>query len=77
MGVDGAFAYVPQQACILNATLRENILFGLEYEEKRYQEVMDGCGLTPDLEILASGDQTEVGCANYLHFQVTERNFIM
>lgn len=33
--VDGNFAYVAQQAWILNATLRDNILFGKDYEEER------------------------------------------
>lgn len=34
--VDGNFAYVAQQAWILNATLRDNILFGKDYEEERW-----------------------------------------
>lgn len=33
--MDGNFAYVAQQAWILNATLRDNILFGMDYEEER------------------------------------------
>ncbi|XP_015687188.1 multidrug resistance-associated protein 5 [Protobothrops mucrosquamatus] len=35
ISVDGTFAYVAQQAWILNATLRDNILFGKEFEEER------------------------------------------
>lgn len=31
----GRLAYVSQQAWILNATLRDNILFGQEYQEDR------------------------------------------
>ncbi|XP_030837464.1 multidrug resistance-associated protein 5 isoform X2 [Strongylocentrotus purpuratus] len=61
VAVDGSFAYVPQQACILNMTLRENILFGLEFDEDRYVDVVEACGLAPDLEILANGDLTEIG----------------
>ncbi|XP_041482958.1 multidrug resistance-associated protein 5-like isoform X1 [Lytechinus variegatus] len=61
VAVDGTFAYVPQQACILNTTLRENILFGLEFDEDRYVDVVEACGLAPDLEILANGDLTEIG----------------
>lgn len=31
----GGFAYVAQQAWILNDSLRENILFGKEYDEDK------------------------------------------
>ncbi|KAG9348188.1 hypothetical protein JZ751_001923 [Albula glossodonta] len=50
VAVSGDFAYVAQQAWILNASLRDNILFGKEYEEER-----------PDLAILPNGDLTEIG----------------
>lgn len=36
LGVDGDLAYVAQQAWIFNATLRENVLFGMEYDEEKY-----------------------------------------
>lgn len=35
IAVSGTFAYVAQQAWILNATLRDNILFGKDYDEER------------------------------------------
>lgn len=54
-------AYVPQQAWIQNATLRDNILFGKPYVEKKYQCVLEACSLTPDLEVLPGGDLTEIG----------------
>ena len=57
----GSVAYVPQQAWIQNATLRENILFGKEYNEHRYNSVIEACALKPDLEILPGGDQIEIG----------------
>lgn len=57
----GSVAYVPQQAWIQNETLRSNILFGAEMDERKYQNVLDACALKPDLEILAAGDLTEIG----------------
>lgn len=54
-------AYVPQQAWIQNATLRDNILFGKPYNEKTYRCVLEACALTPDLEVLPGGDMTEIG----------------
>lgn len=42
IAVGGTFAYVAQQAWILNATLRDNILFGKEFDEER-QEMLGFC----------------------------------
>ncbi|XP_063124478.1 multidrug resistance-associated protein 1 isoform X12 [Rattus norvegicus] len=57
----GSVAYVPQQAWIQNDSLRENILFGRPLQEHCYKAVMEACALLPDLEILPSGDLTEIG----------------
>lgn len=54
-------AYVPQQAWIQNATLRDNILFGNPYNEQKYNSVLEACALTPDLQVLPGGDMTEIG----------------
>ncbi|ORY45580.1 hypothetical protein BCR33DRAFT_659120 [Rhizoclosmatium globosum] len=59
--VSGSVAYVSQQAWIENATIRDNILFGSEYNEKKYQAVIDACALRRDLTLLVSGDMTEIG----------------
>ncbi|XP_037958175.1 multidrug resistance-associated protein 1 isoform X4 [Teleopsis dalmanni] len=57
----GSMAYVPQQAWIQNATLRDNILFGKPYDRKRYNRVIDACALRADISILSAGDMTEIG----------------
>ncbi|KAJ5895086.1 ABC transporter integral membrane type 1 [Penicillium taxi] len=54
-------AFCPQYAWIQNATVRNNILFGNDYDESWYNQVIDACALSPDLEILPNGDQTEIG----------------
>ncbi|XP_062436537.1 ATP-binding cassette sub-family C member 2 [Rhea pennata] len=61
INIQGSLAYVPQQAWIQNATLKDNILFGSELDEARYQQVLEACALLPDLELLPAGDQTEIG----------------
>ncbi|XP_028669916.1 multidrug resistance-associated protein 1-like isoform X1 [Erpetoichthys calabaricus] len=61
VSIQGSVAYVPQQAWIQNATLRDNILFGREKKESWYQRVIEACALQPDLEILPAGDETEIG----------------
>ncbi|XP_050740740.1 multidrug resistance-associated protein 1 isoform X7 [Drosophila biarmipes] len=57
----GKLAYVPQQAWIQNATVRDNILFGQPYDRKRYNKVIDACALRADIDILSAGDLTEIG----------------
>ncbi|KAL8773161.1 MAG: hypothetical protein Q9209_001837 [Squamulea sp. 1 TL-2023] len=59
MGASRAFC--PQYAWIQNATVRNNIVFGKEYERKWYDEVVDACALRPDLDMLPHGDMTEIG----------------
>uniref|UniRef100_A0A672I1S6 ATP-binding cassette, sub-family C (CFTR/MRP), member 3 n=1 Tax=Salarias fasciatus TaxID=181472 RepID=A0A672I1S6_SALFA len=61
ISIQGSVAYVPQQAWIQNATLRDNILFGKPYDEQKYCCVLDACALTPDLQVLPGGDMTEIG----------------
>ncbi|XP_068555233.1 multidrug resistance-associated protein 1 isoform X4 [Anas acuta] len=59
--VKGSVAYVPQQAWVQNATLKDNIIFGREMNESRYKRVIEACALLPDIEILPTGDRTEIG----------------
>ncbi|KAG0272854.1 hypothetical protein BGZ95_011349 [Linnemannia exigua] len=54
-------AYVAQTAWLQNATVRDNILFGKAFDQERYSAVLEGCALTTDLDILESGDLTEIG----------------
>ncbi|NWX11927.1 MRP3 protein, partial [Aegotheles bennettii] len=61
VAVKGSVAYVPQQAWIQNATLKDNILFGQAPNEEKYQNVVEACALKTDLEVLPGGDQTEIG----------------
>lgn len=53
--------YVPQEAFIMNATIRENILFGEEPDSENLQRAIQACALTRDLGMMPSGLQTEIG----------------
>lgn len=46
---------------VQNATVKENILFGNEWNEERYKDVVYSCSLESDLDILPAGDRTEIG----------------
>lgn len=49
------------QPWVQNATVRDNILFGLDYDEHHYREVIRVCALEDDLAMFTAGDQTEIG----------------
>ncbi|KAF9285512.1 hypothetical protein BGZ68_003791 [Mortierella alpina] len=59
--VRGSVAFVPQQAWIMNDTLRNNILFGNAYDPVYYQKTIDACCLQQDFDMLPSTDMTEIG----------------
>lgn len=60
--LNGMVAVVPQTPFIMNATMRDNILFGLPYEKALYDAVIDACQLKQDIEQLGkTGDLVEIG----------------
>ena len=72
INLKGKFAYVSQQAWIQNMSLKDNILFDASndsnselsnesFRVKKYDQVIEACSLTSDLEMLSNGDATEIG----------------
>lgn len=59
--IDSAMAYVAQIPWIENATIRNNILFGLPYDSGRYKKVLSSCALIKDLDMLPDGELTDIG----------------
>ncbi|EHA49824.1 multidrug resistance-associated protein 1 [Pyricularia oryzae 70-15] len=59
--ISNAIAYVAQIPWIENASIKDNILFGLPLDEDRYQETVEVCALKKDLDILSDGEHTEIG----------------
>jgi ABC-type bacteriocin/lantibiotic exporters, contain an N-terminal double-glycine peptidase domain len=53
--------YASQKPWLLNATLRENILFGQPFRPRRYGRIIEACSLQPDIDILPGKDLTEIG----------------
>ena len=54
-------SYVQQTPWILNQTVRDNILFGQEFDQTRYKNIVEACQLLKDFEMLEAGDMTEIG----------------
>ena len=59
--VHGATAYVAQQTWVMNASVKENIVFGHRWDPHFYERTIHACAFADDLKTLPDGDQTEVG----------------
>lgn len=57
----GRISYASQEPWIFAGTVEENILFGAEYDEKRFNEVIQVCALHKDIELFPLGRDTLVG----------------
>uniref|UniRef100_A0AAR2M1E5 ATP-binding cassette, sub-family C (CFTR/MRP), member 10 n=1 Tax=Pygocentrus nattereri TaxID=42514 RepID=A0AAR2M1E5_PYGNA len=60
-GREQGFGLAAQEPWIQHASVRDNILFGTDFDSGFYQTVLEACALTDDLNILPDGDRTEVG----------------
>lgn len=59
--MNGFASYCSQSPWVVNETLRGNILFGREYDQARYDRVIECCALLDDISVLPAGDMTEIG----------------
>jgi ATP-binding cassette subfamily C (CFTR/MRP) protein 1 len=57
----GTSAYVAQSSWVMNASVKENIIFGHRYDPEFYDQTVKACALVDDFATLPDGDQTEVG----------------
>uniref|UniRef100_A0AAV2LJ37 ATP-binding cassette sub-family C member 10 n=1 Tax=Knipowitschia caucasica TaxID=637954 RepID=A0AAV2LJ37_KNICA len=60
-GREQGFGLASQETWIQHASVRDNILFGKNYDPDFYQRVVEACALSDDLNVLPNGDRTEVG----------------
>ncbi|KAK9456107.1 P-loop containing nucleoside triphosphate hydrolase protein [Dipodascopsis uninucleata] len=59
--VHGRIAYAAQSPWIMNATVRENIIFGSRFQADFYEKTIKACALVEDFAALPDGDETIVG----------------
>jgi ATP-binding cassette, subfamily C (CFTR/MRP), member 1 len=59
--VRGRIAYVAQQPWVMNASVKENIIFGHRWDPHFYNQTVEACALLDDFSTLPDGDSTEVG----------------
>lgn len=60
-GLRNSCAYAAQTPWLQQMSIKDNILFGGELDEERYEAVVDACALRTDFDILEDGDDTEIG----------------
>ena len=59
--VAGSVAYCDQRAWILNDSVMNNILFGLPYNEAKFDAALYAADLEDDIRVLPGGVQTQIG----------------
>ncbi|KAK4455830.1 hypothetical protein QBC34DRAFT_388031 [Podospora aff. communis PSN243] len=59
--IHGSVAFVSQTPWIMNATVKENIIFGYRYDSSFYERTVKACALLDDFTQLPDGDETVVG----------------
>lgn len=59
--INGELSYASQDPWLFSASIKNNILFGLQYNKTRYQEVVKHCALATDFQQLPHADKTFVG----------------
>ncbi|KAG1652396.1 Multidrug resistance-associated protein 4 [Nymphon striatum] len=59
--VRGKIAYASQQSWIFSDTIKNNIIFGSKFNDKRYMDVIDACCLSKDINDMPNADETVVG----------------
>jgi ABC-type multidrug transport system fused ATPase/permease subunit len=58
--VNGTISYDPQQAWVMNDTIKNNILFFNEMDNERYNNVIKVCQLLPDFDSFPKRDENEI-----------------
>ncbi|XP_018570688.1 probable multidrug resistance-associated protein lethal(2)03659 [Anoplophora glabripennis] len=61
MEIAGKISFSSQEPWLFTGNVRQNILFGEDYDEDRYQKVVDACALRSDFALFPFGDKTLVG----------------
>lgn len=61
IAVNGLVSYASQEPWVFRGSVRQNIVFIEEFDEQRYNKVVEVCALERDFELLEQGDATIVG----------------
>ncbi|GFT55310.1 hypothetical protein NPIL_228742 [Nephila pilipes] len=59
--VRGKVAYASQEPWVFGGSVKQNVIFGSNFDENKYKTVLNVCALDKDIELFPYGDQTAVG----------------
>lgn len=59
--INGSLSYAAQEPWLFDSTIRDNIVFVEDFDERRYKRVIEVCALERDFELLPKGDASIVG----------------
>ncbi|KAG5895082.1 hypothetical protein JTB14_021044 [Gonioctena quinquepunctata] len=59
--IGGTVSYSSQEAWLFTSSVRQNILFGQEYQDHKYKRVVNACSLQVDFNQFPKGDMNSVG----------------
>lgn len=59
--VNGSISYASQKPWLFDGSVRDNIVFVEDFDESRYDKVVEVCGLEQDFNQLPQGDATIIG----------------
>lgn len=58
---NGKLAYIPQEAFLMNQSIKENITFGSTYSKRKLRSTIEICELKHDMELLPAREYTQIG----------------
>jgi ABC-type transport system involved in cytochrome bd biosynthesis fused ATPase/permease subunit len=61
INICGSIAYSPQKPWIMSETLKKNITFSGEFDQKKFEKVIYYASLEADLKMLPKGVETDIG----------------
>lgn len=61
LSINGSISYANQEPWVFAASVRQNILFGNDYDHNRYNDIVKCCALRRDFEQFENGDLSIVG----------------
>ncbi|XP_056643788.1 probable multidrug resistance-associated protein lethal(2)03659 isoform X1 [Diorhabda sublineata] len=61
IAVHGTISYASQEPWLFGGSIRQNILFGQEFDQQKYDEVVRVCALQRDFTLFPHGDRTLAG----------------
>ena len=61
MDIKGTIAYVEQEPYIYSASIKDNIIFGKNYDDALFNKALEVSQLVKDVEAFANGKETIIG----------------